>query len=205
MGSQLLCNASCYERIATSNANADLKQPLVVVQDLESSRSSSSSPIEQNADIARQRMRILSLVKNFCFGAFTDLLLHAATFSTFWVIYKKLGKTRRVCPLSYWTLYLLSNTNIAFCTLIWLGFVMMVTRKGPMYMRRKFDNDADTPNSESISTARFLLLAVEWAFTLASFMDLMAHVLSSISGWACPSRSCGCFVHHSWRWGIVAS
>ena len=49
--------------MATSNANADLKQPLVVVQDLESSQSSSSSQEEQDTDISKRRVSILILLK----------------------------------------------------------------------------------------------------------------------------------------------
>jgi len=161
MASQLLCNASCYERIATSNANADLEQPLVVVQDLESSQSSSSSQIEQNTDIARQRVSILILVKRFCFGAFASLLLQAGTLSTFWVLHKKWGKNTQPdesAPLSNWPLYFVFTIYAAFYILIVVGFVMTLTRKGSTYMRKKFDSDAHAPKSESVWTPRFLVL-----------------------------------------------
>ena len=162
MASQLLCNASCYERVATSNANADLKQPLVVVQDLESSQSSSSPEEEQNADIARQRVSNLIFAKSFCFGAFASLFLHAVTFSAFWVMCKKKwGKNPQPdesAPLPKWTLYLPLCMNIAFYALVWLGLLMMLTRKGSTYMRKKFDYDAHAPKSESVRTRRFLVI-----------------------------------------------
>ena len=142
--------------MATSNANAkDLKQPLIIIQDLESS---SSSQEEANTDITRQRV---ILVKSFCFGAFAGLLLRAVSFSAYWVMFKKRGKNTQPdesAPLSNWTLYLLLNIlNIAFYTLILVGFFMMMTRKGSLYMRKKFDNDADAPDSESVWTAQFLI------------------------------------------------
>ena len=161
MASQLLCDASCYERIATSDANVDLKQPLVVVQDLESPQSSqSSSHEEQNADIARQRVSTRVLTKLFC-----GLVLQAITFSASWVMCKKCGNNTQPdesAPLSNWTLYLLIHADaIAFFTLIcMMGFAMMATRKGSIYMRKKFDDDTDAPNSESVWTGRFLLISV---------------------------------------------
>ena len=142
MTSQLLCNASCFDRIATSNANADLKQPLVFVQDLESSQSSSSSQEEQQkTDIARQRVSILILVKSFCFGAFVSLLLQAVCVAAFLVLTKKWGKNAQpdesAPPLSCsWTLCLLLDADIACHVLIWVGFVVTITRKGSMCMRK---------------------------------------------------------------------
>ena len=106
-------------------------------------------------------MRILILVKSFCFGAFASLLVQTVTFSAFWVMYKKWGKNTQPdesAPLSNWTLYLPLTIDIAFHILIWLGFVMALTRKGSTYMRKKFDNDADAPNSESVWTPRFLIV-----------------------------------------------
>ena len=176
MASRLLCNASCYgERIATSNAtNADfLKQPLIVIQDLESSQSSlSSQEGKQNADIARQqRVRILILVKSFCFGTFASLLLQAVTISVFWVIMYNNNKWRKnttqpdesAAPLlSIWNLYFLLTILIAFYTLVWVGFVMTQTRKGSTYMLKKFDNDdahhAPKSAESSVWTPRFLVV-----------------------------------------------
>ena len=152
-----LCNASCFERIATSNANPDLKQPLVVGQHLEPS---SPSQEEQNTDIARQRASILILIKSFCFGAFVSLLLQAVTFSAFWVFTIYWGKNPQSASfLPYWTIYLLMHMGIALCSILWGGCAMSLTQKGSMYMRKKFDNDADAPNSESVWTPRFLLLS----------------------------------------------
>ena len=162
MASQLLCNTSCHKRIATSNANANLKQPLVVVQDLESSQSSSSSQIEQNADIDRQRVSILILVKSFCFGAFASLLLQAFTFSALWVLYKKWGKNTQPdesAPLTNWAIYFLLTIDAAFYIFIGVGFVMTLTRKGSLYMRKKFDKDAHAPKSKSVWTPRFLVVS----------------------------------------------
>jgi hypothetical protein len=162
MTSQLLCNASCFERIDRSNANAsDLKQPLVVIQDLESS--SSSSQEEQKTDIPRQRVSILILVRSFCFGAFPGLLLHAVTFSAFLVMVKKWGKhplqPDESAPLSNWNLYLLFHIDIAFYALIWVGYFAILTREGSAYMRKKFDDDADALDSDSVWTPRFLVLS----------------------------------------------
>ena len=185
MASPLLCNASCYgERIATSNAtNADfLKQPLIVIQDLESSQSSFSSSSsqegKQNADIARQqRVRILILVKSFCFGTFASLLLHAVlTISAFWVMYNN-NKWRKnttqpdesAAPLlSIWNLYFLLTILIAFHTLVWVGFVMTQTRKGSTYMLKKFDNDDahHAPKSAESSVWTPLFLVVNGAIFL---------------------------------------
>ena len=47
--------------------------------------------------------------------------------------------------------------DIPFYALIWTGFFMTLTRKGSVYLRKKFDNDADAPNSKSVWTPRFLL------------------------------------------------
>jgi hypothetical protein len=158
MTSQLY-TASCFESISSSTANANLKQPLVEVQDLESS---SSSQEEQKTDIERRRLSSLVLVKSLCFGSFVGLLLQAVTFSAFLVITKKWGRNpqpEESATLSYWTLYLLLNLDIALYSIIWGGFIMALTRKGSMYMRKKFDNDADAPNTESVWTPRFLLLS----------------------------------------------
>ena len=154
-----LCNASCsYERMATSNADAeDLKQPLIIIQDLESSSSSQEEP---NTDIARQRVSIRVLVKSFCFGAFAGLLLRAVSFSAFCVMFKKWGKNTQPDESAPLFLYLLFYADIAFHTLIWVGHLMTITRKGSMYMRKKFDNDAHAPKSESVWNVRFLFLSV---------------------------------------------
>ena len=171
-----LCNSSCFERLDTSNANADLKQPMVVVQDLESS---SSSQEQQKTDIARQRVSILILVKSFCFGAFVGLLLQAVSFAAFLVFTKKWGKNPQPdesAPLSYWTLYLLIHADVAICALIFVGFVMTMTRKGSMYMRKKFDNDAHAPNGESVWTPLFLLVS--------GIYFLIGAVVGSCGAWA---------------------
>ena len=101
------------------------------------------------------------LVKIFCFAAFAGLFFQIVSLSAFWVMFKKWGKSTqpdKSAPLSYWTLYFLQNVDIAFCTLIWVGCFMMMTRKGSMYMRKKFDDDAHAPNSESVWTPRFLFV-----------------------------------------------
>jgi hypothetical protein len=156
-----LSTASCFESISSSGtANANLKQPLVeVVQDLESS----SSQEEQHTDNAKRRLSSLVLVKSLCFGCFVGLLLQAVTFCAFVVIIKKWGRNPQpeesTAALSYWTLYLLIHIDLAVYSIIWGGFLMTLTRKGSMYMRKKFDNDADAPNTESVWTPRFLFLS----------------------------------------------
>jgi hypothetical protein len=161
MTSQLY-TASCFERISSSTANANLKQPLVEVQDLELS-SSPSSQVEQKTDNERRRLSSLVLVKSLCFGSFIGLLIQAVTFSAFLVVSKKWGRgnpqPEESAALSYWTLYLLIHMDIAVYSIIWGGFLMTLTRKGSMYMRKKFDNDADAPNTESVWTPRFLFLS----------------------------------------------
>jgi hypothetical protein len=153
MTSQLPCNAS----------GAELKQPLVVVQDLESS-SSSSSQEEQNNDNARRGASNLILVKNLCFGLFVSLLVQAVTHCACLVLTKHQGKNPKpdesACSLSPWGLQLIIHMNFAFFALVWGIVAMLATRKGSMYLRKKFDNDADAPNSESISTPRFLFHSV---------------------------------------------
>ena len=187
MTSRLCNNASCsFERTAPSNANDKdlLKQPLIIVQDLESpssSLSSSSSLKEQNTteiDISKQRVSIRRvLAKSVCFGAFVGLLLQAVTFSAFWVMSQKWGTNTQAddsAPLSNnWTpLYLLLHADIFFCTLTAvlgcvMALMMMMTRQGwsvyMYFMRNKFDNEADggaPTNSESSvwTTPRFLFV-----------------------------------------------
>jgi hypothetical protein len=156
-----LHNASCFQSISIrSNASADLKQPLlVVVQDLESS-SSSYSQEEQENDIAKRAVSNRILVKCLCFGAFVGLLVQAVTFSAFLVFVIHWGnnpKPDTSAPFSYWTLYLIIHIDFIFYTLVWgIVVVMTVTKKGSMHMRKKFDNDADAPNNDSIWTSRFL-------------------------------------------------
>ena len=150
-------DASYFERIARTNANADLKQPLVVGQDLEPS---SSSQEEHDIEIARRRASLRILIKSFCFGAFVGLLLQAVTVSAFLVFNSQWGKNPQSASfLPYWTIYLLMHMGIALCSILWGGCAMSLTQKGSMYMRKKFDNDADAPNSESVWTPRFLLLS----------------------------------------------
>ena len=163
MTSQQLCNASCFEKIARSNASAeDLKQPLlVVVEDLESSPSSQEQG--QKTDAARQRVSILILTKSLWIGALAGLLLQLVTFSAFLVLFFRWGKNpqpnEESALLFYWTLYMRLHMNIPFHAVIWVVFVMTLTRKGSVYLRKKFDNDANhAPNSESVWTPRFLLL-----------------------------------------------
>jgi hypothetical protein len=150
--------ASCFESISSNTSNTDLKQPLVEVQDLESS--SSSSQEEQKTKNAK--LSTLVLVKSLCFGCFVGLLLQAVTLSAFLVINKKFGgnpEPEESATLSYRTLYLLLNLDIVVYSIIWTAFIVALTRKGSMYMRKKFDNDADAPNTESVWTPRFLLLS----------------------------------------------
>ena len=61
--------------------------------------------------------------------------------------------------LSHWTLCFLLNANVAFHALVWVAFVMLMTRKGSMCMRKKFDDHADAPTSESVWTPRFLFVS----------------------------------------------
>jgi hypothetical protein len=162
----LLYSASCFESISSSSdSNADLKQPLVEVQDLESSSRPSSQDeqkTEKNAD-PRLRRSNLVLVKSLCFGSFVGLLLQAVTLSAFLVINKKWGENpeESLATLSYRTLYLVATLNTVVYSIIWTGFMVSLTRKGSMYMRNFFDNeDADAPNTESVCwTPRFLLLS----------------------------------------------
>jgi hypothetical protein len=158
-----LHTASCFENIS-STADADLKQPLVEVQDLESSSSSSYSREEVSTDNARRRLSNHVLVKSLCLGSFVGFLLQAVKFSAYLVITKKWGKNGPLeesgATLSYWTVYLIMHIDIVFYPIIWGGFVTaLLTRKGSMYLRKKFDNDADAPNTESVWTERFLFLS----------------------------------------------
>jgi hypothetical protein len=150
--------ASCFGSIP-STANADLKQPLLEVQDLETS--SSSSQEDQKTDNARQRLSILRsvLLKSFCYGSFLGLLVQSITFSAVFVMAKKWGKNpppEASANVSYWTLCLLAKVDIVVYSMICGCFCMAVTRKGSMYMLKKFDNDADAPDTESIWTPRLL-------------------------------------------------
>jgi hypothetical protein len=176
-----LCTASCFENIS-STADADLKQPLVEVQDLESSSSSSNSEEEVNTDNARRRLSNHILVKSFCLGSFVGLLLQAVTFSAYLMITTKWGKNRPPeesgATLSYWTLYLLIHIDIAVYSIIWGGFIAALTRKGSMYLRKKFDNDADAPNTESVWTPRFLFLsAIGFIFGLLLGSDIAWEII----------------------------
>jgi hypothetical protein len=178
-----LSTASCFESISSSTANANLKQPLVEVQDLELS-SSPSSQVEQKTDNERRRLSSLVLVKSLCFGSFIGLLIQAVTFSAFLVVSKKWGRgnpqPEESAALSYWTLYLLIHMDIAVFSIIWGCIFMTLTRKGSMYMRKKFDNDADAPNTESVWTQRFLFLngigvllgVIAGSYTAWAIMDI---------------------------------
>ena len=119
MTSQQLCNASCFEKIARSNASAeDLKQPLlVVVEDLESSPSSQEQ--EQNTDDARQRVSTLILTKIFWIGAFAGLLLQLVTRSAFLVLFLRSGKNHNIvrlphCPTGLFTCSLIFLSTLSF-------------------------------------------------------------------------------------------
>jgi hypothetical protein len=152
-----LSTASCFESISSSGtANANLKQPLVEIQDLESS---SSSQEEQNTDNERRRLSSLVLVKSLCFGCFVGLLLQAVAFCAFLVItkLKKWGRNPQpeesAAALSYLTLYWTLYMDLAIYSIIWGGFLWTLTRKGSLYMRKKFDKDAeDAPNNNTEST-----------------------------------------------------
>ena len=156
-----LCNASCFERIARSNATAeDFKQPLLVVaEDLESPPSSQEQG--QNTDDAKQRESTLIFTKSLWIGAFACLNLQLVTFSAFWGLFYRWGKNpqpNESAPLSYWALYMLVHLDIALYAVVWVGLTMTLTRKGSVYLRKKFDDDADAPNGESVWTPQFLLL-----------------------------------------------
>ena len=165
MASQVYA-ASCFKSISRA-ASADLKQPLIVVQDLESS-SSSSSREEQNTDKnTRRRLGILVLLKSLCIGAFVGLLIQTITFySAFLVVTIKRAKTP-----AYWIMSVLVFLDIAILSLFSLGgYCMAVTRNEAMHMRKKFDNEADgAPKTESVWTERFLLLS-ETAFLQGLFI-----------------------------------
>ena len=177
MTSQQLCNASCFEKIARSNASAeDLKQPLlVVVEDLESSPSSQEQ--EQNTDDARQRVSTLILTKTFWIGAFAGLLLQLVTRSAFLVLFLRSGKNHNIvclphCPTGLFTC---SFTWIFLSTLSFGRAFSWHSRKGSVYLRKKFDSDADAPSSESVWTPRFLVLnGTDFllGFTTASYVVL---------------------------------
>ena len=145
-----------------SNANADLKQRLVVGQHLEPS----SSQEEQNTYSTRRRMSLLIIVKSFCFGAYVGLLLHVVTFSAFLVLIHWGKDPPAIAPflLSSWFLCLLKYIVIAFYAILWVSFAMTLTPKGCMYTLKSFDNEADAPNSESVWTPQFLFLSANGFF-----------------------------------------
>ena len=150
---QLLCDASCFERIARSNASAEELEAatmLVVVEDLESSPSSQEQ--EQKTDHARQTVSTLILTKSFWIGVFAGLLLQLViTFSAFLMLFLCSGKNPQhsvSAPLSYWTLYMLVHLDLAFYAVVCVGFAMTLTRKGSVNLRKKFDNDADAPSQQ---------------------------------------------------------
>jgi hypothetical protein len=147
--------------VVSFTANADsLKEPLIdVVQDLESL---SSRDENQPIDIARRRLSNHILVKSFCLGSFVGLLLQAVTFSAYLVITTKWGKNgppeESGATLSCWTVHLIMHIDIVFYPVICF-VAALLTRKGYMCLRKKFDNDADAPNTESVWTERFLFLS----------------------------------------------
>jgi hypothetical protein len=144
--------------VVSSTANADfLKEPLIdVVQDLESLSSQGDQPV----DMARRRLSNHTLVKSLCMGSLVGLLLQAITFSACLLIAKKWGRhPTEPGNFSCWSLCLLIHMDIAVCSVIWGCFIVTLTKKGSMCVRKKFDNDADAPNTESVWTERFLFLS----------------------------------------------
>jgi phosphotransferase system glucose/maltose/N-acetylglucosamine-specific IIC component len=149
--------ASCYKYSDEDNSSESMKRPLITTT--MSSSNASLETEEQRTRLEQQSKRLVW--QAFLLGSAIGFVLHVVVFATCYTIFKIWGQhptfSSSLSHASYCVLVLLSQVDIVICIGIWSTFVYTMTKSGFLYMRKKLDQDVDTPaGANSIRAARRL-------------------------------------------------
>jgi hypothetical protein len=157
--------ASCFEdndhtaEDSTAGENMMmLKQPLITTSNEESLEG------EEQTKLQKERQSSSVICKSFLLGSSFGFALQTMSYAAYYTLFKMFGKDTQPTTgsllswFSYCLLVLISQLDLAIYVAIWLTFLYTTTKTGSLYMRKKFDKDAATPNSGSIWTTRMLFM-----------------------------------------------
>jgi hypothetical protein len=148
----------CYKDSDEDNSSESMKRPLITTT---MSSSNASLETEEQTRLEQQSKRLVW--QAFLLGSAIGFVLHVVLFATCYTIFKIWGEhptfSSSLSHASYCILVLLSQVDIGICIGIWSTFVYTTTKSGSLYMRKKLDQDVDTPaGANSIWTARMLFV-----------------------------------------------
>jgi hypothetical protein len=135
-----------------------MKRPLVTT-----ALSSGNASLETEEHIRLEQQSKRLVWQAFLLGSAIGFVLHVVVFATCYTIFKIWSQhptfSGSLSLASYWMLVLLSQAVIAIYVGICLIFLYTMTKSGSLYMRKKLDQDVDTPaGANSIWTARMLFV-----------------------------------------------
>jgi hypothetical protein len=150
---------SCYEDSSEDSSIEIMKRPLIT----------STTPRSNNVFLKAEEQTRLENEKEhggkglvwkvFLLGCVSGSALQVVVFATCHGMFKMWGAG---CPMSHWTLVLLSQVSVSVCIAIWLTYSYCTRTKSGSLLHthtKKFYQDVETPaGSNSISTGRMLVV-----------------------------------------------
>jgi hypothetical protein len=152
----------CYKYSDEDNSRSEsMKRPLITTTLSSTSNASFLETEEQTSRLEQQSKHLVW--QAFLLGSAIGCVLHVVVFATCYTIFKIWGQhptfSGSLRHASYCVLVLLSQVDIVICIGIWSTFVYTMTTSGVLYMRKKLDQDVDTPaGANSIWTAHMLFV-----------------------------------------------
>jgi hypothetical protein len=148
-----------YKDSDEDNSSETMKRPLITTTMSSSNASLETDEEQTKTRLEQQRKRLVW--RALLLGSGIGFVLQVVVFATCYTILKIWGQhptfSSSLSLASYRILVLLSQVDIAICIGIWSTFVYTMTKSGSLYMRKKLDQDVDTPaGANSIWTARVL-------------------------------------------------
>jgi hypothetical protein len=167
--------ASCYEGSEDSSSEI-MKRPLITT-----AWSSSNASAEEQTRLVekdkRQGKEGSLAWRAFLLGGVLQVMAFATYYTS--TIFKIWGQdptfSGSLSLVFYWILFLLSRVDIAIYFGLWLTFLYTISSKsGSLYMRKKLDQDVDTPaGSNWYWTARMLFIvgiSLGWGAIVGCFL-----------------------------------
>jgi hypothetical protein len=175
--SHLYTSPSCFkdnDHTEDSTGENMMTQPLVM--------SNETLENEEQTKLQKERQSRTILCKSFLLGSSISFALQVMSCAACYTLVKMFGKDPKpsntpaslLGSLSYCMLVLISQLDITIYVTIWLTFMYTITKSGSLYMRKKFDTDAENPKSEMvfIGGVYFLFGTMFGSFSLWIIVDL---------------------------------
>jgi uncharacterized protein (DUF2062 family) len=183
----------CYKDSDEDNSSEIMKRPLITPFMI---RSNGSLETEEQTRLEQQSKHLV-VWQAFLLGSAIGFVVQGVVFATCYTIFKIWGQhptfSGALSHASYCILVILSQVDIVICIGIWSTFVYTMTKSGSLYMRKKLDQDVDTPaGANSIWTARMLFVVGIYflvgvsvgSFSLSTIVDLrMGMIVPLLTPW----------------------